>query len=351
MRRKEIIKSAWDLISYGMQQAGMSQSEIEEYLHNNQKDISNFIEKKFSKYKTKKDVMAEALESISEIAKTNESIDDVIKEYEKLGFNNKEIATLKKEFIRARVEDRVVRLYTDEMLDDEMKIRCRNYKNNHHEIRDIARAKEAKIRNLLEQGNTPEEIASDRELNVCIEGVSAIYKQIYEKKQAEEAKRVKAAKTEETKRIKAKKAEEAKKIRAAKAEETKRVRAEKAEEARRVRAARSKLAKPVAIKSVTEEQLKSVRDRAIAGENVEDIVAEYAKQGYTKRAISHLRTAFNNAQLENKIVRLYTDEMLGEDLSQKCTKYKYKNAEVGRIAREKKKKIQSRQSSRRNCSR
>lgn len=54
MRRKEIIKSAWDLISYGMQQAGMSQSEIEEYLHNNQKDISNFIEKKFSKYKTKK---------------------------------------------------------------------------------------------------------------------------------------------------------------------------------------------------------------------------------------------------------------------------------------------------------
>ena len=319
MRRKEIIKSAWDLISYGMQQAGMSQSEIEEYLHNNQKDISNFIEKKFSKYKTKKDVMAEALESISEIAKTNESIDDVIKEYEKLGFNNKEIATLKKEFIRARVEDRVVRLYTDEMLDDEMKIRCRNYKNNHHEIRDIARAKEAKIRNLLEQGNTPEEIASDRELNVCIEGVSAIYKQIYEKKQAEEAKRVKAEKAEETKRIKA----------------------EKAEEARRVRAARSKLAKPVAIKSVTEEQLKSVRDRAIAGENVEDIVAEYAKQGYTKRAISHLRTAFNNAQLENKIVRLYTDEMLGEDLSQKCTKYKYKNAEVGRIAREKKKKIQS----------
>ena len=308
MRRKEIIKSAWDLISYGMQQAGMSQSEIEEYLHNNQKDISNFIEKKFSKYQTKKDVMAEALESISEIAKTNESIDDVIKEYEKLGFNNKEIATLKKEFIRARVEDRVVRLYTDEMLDDEMKIRCRNYKNNHHEIRDMARAKEAKIRNLLEQGNTPEEIASDRELNVCIEGVSAIYKQIYEKKQAEEAKRVKA---------------------------------EKAEEARRVRAARSKLAKPVAIKSVTEEQLKSVRDRAIAGENVEDIVAEYAKQGYTKRAISHLRTAFNNAQLENKIVRLYTDEMLGEDLSQKCTKYKYKNAEVGRIAREKKKKIQS----------
>ena len=319
MRRKEIIKSAWDLISYGMQQAGMSQSEIEEYLHNNQKDISNFIEKKFSKYKTKKDVMAEALESISEIAKTNESIDDVIKEYEKLGFNNKEIATLKKEFIRARVEDRVVRLYTDEMLDDEMKIRCRNYKNNHHEIRDIARAKEEKIRNLLEQGNTPEEIASDRELNVCIEGVSAIYKQIYEKKQAEEAKRIKAEK----------------------AEETKRVRAEKAEEARRVRAARSKLAKPVAIKSVTEEQLKSVRDRAIAGENVEDIVAEYAKQGYTKRAISHLRTAFNNAQLENKIVRLYTDEMLGEDLSQKCTKYKYKNAEVGRIAREKKKKIQS----------
>ena len=313
MRRKEIIKSAWDLISYGMQQAGMSQSEIEEYLHNNHKmsnltNISNFIEKKFSKYKTKKDVMAEALESISEIAKTNESIDDVIKEYEKLGFNNKEIATLKKEFIRARVEDRVVRLYTDEMLDDEMKIRCRNYKNNHHEIRDIARAKEEKIRNLLEQGNTPEEIASDRELNVCIEGVSAIYKQIYEKKQAEEAKRV---------------------------------RAEKAEEARRVRAARSKLAKPVAIKSVTEEQLKSVRDRAIAGENVEDIVAEYAKQGYTKRAISHLRTAFNNAQLENKIVRLYTDEMLGEDLSQKCTKYKYKNAEVGRIAREKKKKIQS----------
>lgn len=341
MRRKEIIKSAWDLISYGMQQAGMSQSEIEEYLHNNQKDISNFIEKKFSKYKTKKDVMAEALESISEIAKTNESIDDVIKEYEKLGFNNKEIATLKKEFIRARVEDRVVRLYTDEMLDDEMKIRCRNYKNNHHEIRDIARAKEEKIRNLLEQGNTPEEIASDRELNVCIEGVSAIYKQIYEKKQAEEAKRVKAEKAEETKRIKAEKAEEAKKIRAAKAEETKRVRAEKAEEARRVRAARSKLAKPVAIKSVTEEQLKSVRDRAIAGENVEDIVAEYAKQGYTKRAISHLRTAFNNAQLENKIVRLYTDEMLGEDLSQKCTKYKYKNAEVGRIAREKKKKIQS----------
>lgn len=330
MRRKEIIKSAWDLISYGMQQAGMSQSEIEEYLHNKQKDISNFIEKKFSKYQTKKDVMAEALESISEIAKTNESIDDVIKEYEKLGFNNKEIATLKKEFIRARVEDRVVRLYTDEMLDDEMKIRCRNYKNNHHEIRDIARAKEAKIRNLLEQGNTPEEIASDRELNVCIEGVSAIYKQIYEKKQAEEAKRVKAEK-----------AEEAKKIRAAKAEETKRVKAEKAEEARRVRAARSKLAKPVAIKSVTEEQLKSVRDRAIAGENVEDIVAEYAKQGYTKRAISHLRTAFNNAQLENKIVRLYTDEMLGEDLSQKCTKYKYKNAEVGRIAREKKKKIQS----------
>lgn len=319
MRRKEIIKSAWDLISYGMQQAGMSQSEIEEYLHNNQKDISNFIEKKFSKYKTKKDIMAEALESISEIAKTDESLDDVIKEYEKLGFNNKEIATLKKEFIRARVEDRVVRLYTDEMLDDEMKIRCRNYKNNHHEIRDIARAKEAKIRNLLEQGNTPEEIASERELNVCIEGVSAIYKQIYEKKQAEEAKRVKAAK----------------------AEETKRVRAEKAEEARRVRAARSKLAKPVAIKSVTEEQLKSVRDRAIAGENVEDIVAEYAKQGYTKRAISHLRTAFNNAQLENKIVRLYTDEMLGEDLSQKCTKYKYKNAEVGRIAREKKKKIQS----------
>jgi len=319
MRRKEIIKSAWDLISYGMQQAGMSQSEIEEYLHNNQKDISNFIEKKFSKYQTKKDVMAEALESISEIAKTNESIDDVIKEYEKLGFNNKEIATLKKEFIRARVEDRVVRLYTDEMLDDEMKIRCRNYKNNHHEIRDMARAKEAKIRNLLEQGNTPEEIASDRELNVCIEGVSAIYKQIYEKKQAEEAKRVKAEKAEEAKRIKA----------------------EKAEEARRVRAARSKLAKPVAIKSVTEEQLKSVRDRAIAGENVEDIVAEYAKQGYTKRAISHLRTAFNNAQLENKIVRLYTDEMLGEDLSQKCTKYKYKNAEVGRIAREKKKKIQS----------
>lgn len=341
MRRKEIIKSAWDLISYGMQQAGMSQSEIEEYLHNNQKDISNFIEKKFSKYQTKKDVMAEALESISGIAKTNESIDDVIKEYEKLGFNNKEIATLKKEFIRARVEDRVVRLYTDEMLDDEMKIRCRNYKNNHHEIRDMARAKEAKIRNLLEQGNTPEEIASDRELNVCIEGVSAIYKQIYEKKQAEEAKRVKAEKAEETKRIKAEKAEEAKKIRAAKAEETKRVRAEKAEEARRVRAARSKLAKPVAIKSVTEEQLKSVRDRAIAGENVEDIVAEYAKQGYTKRAISHLRTAFNNAQLENKIVRLYTDEMLGEDLSQKCTKYKYKNAEVGRIAREKKKKIQS----------
>lgn len=338
MRRKEIIKSAWDLISYGMQQAGMSQSEIEEYLHNNQKDISNFIEKKFSKYQTKKDVMAEALESISEIAKTNESIDDVIKEYEKLGFNNKEIATLKKEFIRARVEDRVVRLYTDEMLDDEMKIRCRNYKNNHHEIRDIARAKEAKIRNLLEQGNTPEEIASDRELNVCIEGVSVIYKQIYEKKQAEEAKRVKAEKAEETKRIKAEKAEEAKKIRAAKAEETKRVRAEKAEEARRVRAARSKLAKPVAIKSVTEEQLKSVRDRAIAGENVEDIVVEYAKQGYTKRAISHLRTAFNNAQLENKIVRLYTDEMLGEDLSQKCTKYKYKNAEVGRIAREKKKK-------------
>lgn len=341
MRRKEIIKSAWDLISYGMQQAGMSQSEIEEYLHNNQKDISNFIEKKFSKYQTKKDVMAEALESISEIAKTNESIDDVIKEYEKLGFNNKEIATLKKEFIRARVEDRVVRLYTDEMLDDEMKIRCRNYKNNHHEIRDIARAKEAKIRNLLEQGNTPEEIASDRELNVCIEGVSAIYKQLHEKKQAEEAKRVKAEKAEETKRIKAEKAEEAKKIRDAKAEETKRVRAEKAEEARRVRAARSKLAKPVAIKSVTEEQLKSVRDRAIAGENVEDIVAEYAKQGYTKRAISHLRTAFNNAQLENKIVRLYTDEMLGEDLSQKCTKYKYKNAEVGRIAREKKKKIQS----------
>lgn len=352
MRRKEIIKSAWDLISYGMQQAGMSQSEIEEYLHNNQKDVSNFIEKKFSKYKTKKDVMVEALESISEIAKTNESIDDVIKEYEQLGFNNKEIATLKKEFIRARVEDRVVRLYTDEMLDDEMKIRCRNYKNNHHEIRDIARAKEAKIRNLLEQGNTPEEIASDRELNVCIEGVSAIYKQIYEKKQAEEAKRVKAEKAEEAKRvkaekaeeakrIKAEKAEEAKKIRAAKAEETKRVRAEKAEEARRVRAARSKLAKPVAIKSVTEEQLKSVRDRAIAGENIEDIVAEYAKQGYTKRAISHLRTAFNNAQLENKIVRLYTDEMLGEELSQKCTKYKYKNAEVGRIAREKKKKIQS----------
>ena len=319
MRRKEIIKSAWDLISYGMQQAGMSQSEIEEYLHNNQKDISNFIEKKFSKYQTKKDVMVEALESISEIAKTNESIDDVIKEYEKLGFNNKEIATLKKEFIRARVEDRVVRLYTDEMLDDEMKIRCRNYKNNHHEIRDIARAKEIKIQNLLGQGKTAEEIASDRELNVCIEGVSAIYKQIYEKKQAEEAKRVKAEKAEETKRIKA----------------------EKAEEARRVRAARSKLAKPVAIKSVTEEQLKSVRDRAIAGENVEDIVAEYAKQGYTKRAISHLRTAFNNAQLENKIVRLYTDEMLGEDLSQKCTKYKYKNAEVGRIAREKKKKIQS----------
>ena len=330
MRRKEIIKSAWDLISYGMQQAGMSQSEIEEYLHNNQKDISNFIEKKFSKYQTKKDVMAEALESISGIAKTNESIDDVIKEYEKLGFNNKEIATLKKEFIRARVEDRVVRLYTDEMLDDEMKIRCRNYKNNHHEIRDIARAKEAKIQNLLEQGNTPEEIASDRELNVRIEGVSAIYKQIYEKKQAEEAKRVKAEKAEEAKRVKAEKAEE-----------TKRVKAEKAEEARRVRAARSKLAKPVAIKSVTEEQLKSVRDRAIAGENVEDIVAEYAKQGYTKRAISHLRTAFNNAQLENKIVRLYTDEMLGEDLSQKCTKYKYKNAEVGRIAREKKKKIQS----------
>lgn len=319
MRRKEIIKSAWDLISYGMKQAGMSQSEIEEYLHNNQKDISNFIEKKFSKYQTKKDVIAEALESISEIAKTNESIDDVIKGYEKLGFNNREVATLRKAFIKARVEDRIIRLYPDEILDDEMKIRCKNYKNNHHEIRDIAQAKEIKIQNLLGQGNTPEEIASDRELNVCIEGVSAIYKQIYEKKQAEEAKRVKAEK----------------------AEETKRVRAEKAEEARRVRAARSKLAKPVAIKSVTEEQLKSVRDRAIAGENVEDIVAEYAKQGYTKRAISHLRTAFNNAQLENKIVRLYTDEMLGEDLSQKCTKYKYKNAEVGRIAREKKKKIQS----------
>lgn len=341
MRRKEIIKSAWDLISYGMQQAGMSQSEIEEYLHNNQKDISNFIEKKFSKYQTKKDVMAEALESISGIAKTNESIDDVIKEYEKLGFNNREVATLRKAFIKARVEDRIIRLYPDEILDDEMKIRCKNYKNNHHEIRDIAQAKEIKIQNLLGQGKTAEEIASDRELNVCIEGVSAIYKQIYEKKQAEEAKRVKAEKAEETKRIKAEKAEEAKKIRAAKAEETKRVRAEKAEEARRVRAARSKLAKPVAIKSVTEEQLKSVRDRAIAGENVEDIVAEYAKQGYTKRAISHLRTAFNNAQLENKIVRLYTDEMLGEDLSQKCTKYKYKNAEVGRIAREKKKKIQS----------
>ena len=330
MRRKEIIKSAWDLISYGMQQAGMSQSEIEEYLHNNQKDISNFIEKKFSKYKTKKDIMAEALESISEIAKTDESLDDVIKGYEKLGFNNREVATLRKAFIKARVEDRIIRLYPDEILDDEMKIRCKNYKNNHHEIRDIAQAKEIKIQNLLGQGKTAEEIASDRELNVCIEGVSAIYKQIYEKKQAEEAKR-----------IKAEKAEEAKKIRAAKAEETKRVRAEKAEEARRVRAARSKLAKPVAIKSVTEEQLKSVRDRAIAGENVEDIVAEYAKQGYTKRAISHLRTAFNNAQLENKIVRLYTDEMLGEDLSQKCTKYKYKNAEVGRIAREKKKKIQS----------
>ena len=343
MRRKEIIKSAWDLISYGMQQAGMSQSEIEEYLHNNQIDISNFIEKKFSKYKTKKDVMAETLESISEIAKTNESLDDVIKEYEKLGFNNKEIATLKKEFIRARVEDRVVRLYTDEMLDDEMKIRCRNYKNNHHEIRDIARAKEAKIRNLLEQGNTPEEIASDSELNVCIEGVSAIYKQIYEKKQAEEAKRVKAEKAEEAKRIKAEKAEEAKKIRAAKAEEKQKTKKTQNEEISRdaERAARSKLAKPVAIKSVTEEQLKSVRDRAIAGENIEDIVAEYAKQGYTKRAISHLRTAFNNAQLENKIVRLYTDEMLGEELSQKCTKYKYKNAEVGRIAREKKKKIQS----------
>ena len=376
MRRKEIIKSAWDLISYGMQQAGMSQSEIEEYLHNNQKDVSNFIERKFSKYKTKKDVMAETLESISEIAKTNESLDDVIKEYEKLGFNNKEIATLKKEFIRARVEDRVVRLYTDEMLDDEMKIRCRNYKNNHHEIRDIARAKEAKIRNLLEQGNTPEEIASDSELNVCIEGVFAIYKQIYEKKQAEEAKKVKAEKAEEAKKVKAEKAEEAKRIKAEKAEEAKRIKAEKAEEAKRIkaekaeeakkiraakaeekqktkktqneeisrdaeRAARSKLVKPVAIKSVSEEQLKSVRDRAIAGENIEDIVAEYAKQGYTKRAISHLRTAFNNAQLENKIVRLYTDEMLGEELSQKCTKYKYKNAEVGRIAREKKKKIQN----------
>lgn len=176
MRRKEIIKSAWDLISYGMQQAGMSQSEIEEYLHNNQKDISNFIEKKFSKYQTKKDVMAEALESISGIAKTNESIDDVIKEYEKLGFNNREVATLRKAFIKARVEDRIIRLYPDEILDDEMKIRCKNYKNNHHEIRDIAQAKEIKIQNLLGQGKTAEEIASDRELNVCIEGVSAIYK-------------------------------------------------------------------------------------------------------------------------------------------------------------------------------
>lgn len=54
MRRKEIIKSAWDLISYGMKQAGMSQSEIEEYLHNNQKDISNFIEKSFLSIKQKK---------------------------------------------------------------------------------------------------------------------------------------------------------------------------------------------------------------------------------------------------------------------------------------------------------
>lgn len=184
MRRKEIIKSAWDLISYGMKQAGMSQSEIEEYLHNNQKDISNFIEKKFSKYKTKKDIMAEALESISEIAKTDESLDDVIKGYEKLGFNNREVATLRKAFIKARVEDRIIRLYPDEILDDEMKIRCKNYKNNHHEIRDIAQAKEIKIQNLLGQGKTAEEIASDRELNVCIEGVSAIYKQIYEKKQA-----------------------------------------------------------------------------------------------------------------------------------------------------------------------
>lgn len=43
--------------------------------------------------------MTEALESISEIAKTNESIDDVIKEYEKLGFNNKEIATLKRSLL------------------------------------------------------------------------------------------------------------------------------------------------------------------------------------------------------------------------------------------------------------
>lgn len=332
MRRKEIIKSAWDLISYGMQQAGMSQSEIEEYLHNNQKDISNFIEKKFSKYQTKKDVMAEALESISEIAKTNESIDDVIKEYEKLGFNNKEIATLKKEFIRARVEDRVVRLYTDEMLDDEMKIRCRNYKNNHHEIRDIARAKEAKIQNLLEQGNTPEEIASDRELNVCIEGVSAIYKQIYEKKQAEEAKRVKAEKAEETKRIKAEKAEEAKKIRAAKAEETKRVRAEKAEEARRVRAATIKL---------TDEEIDSIIVRVKEGEKLENLVSEYQSLGYSKKDIYRIRQTFDRAKKEIIIERLYPEEMLSEEMRAQCRNYKRNYPEITKIAKAKRAEVQS----------
>ena len=69
------------------------------------------------------------------------------------------------------------------MLSEEMREQCRNYKRNHPEITKIAKAKRAEVQSLLKQGKTPEEIAEDEEINVCIEGVLAIEEKLKERKE------------------------------------------------------------------------------------------------------------------------------------------------------------------------
>lgn len=108
------------------------------------------------------------------------------------------------------------------MLSDEMREQCRNYKRNHPEITKIAKAKRAEVQSLLKQGKTPEEIAEDEEINVCIEGVLAIEEKLKERKekQVEYKKRqkIKKKQKEEMARKARKKAKEEK----AKEDESKR---------------------------------------------------------------------------------------------------------------------------------
>lgn len=77
-------------------------------------------------------------------------------------------------------------LYPEEMLSEERREQCRNYKRNHAEITKIAKAKRAEVAKFIKQGKTPEEIAEDEEINVCIEGVLEIQGKLKERKEKQE---------------------------------------------------------------------------------------------------------------------------------------------------------------------